>query len=235
MQKTQRDMCLIPGLGRSPRGRHGNPLQYSCLKNPHGQRSLAGYSSWGHKELDAAEHKILYICTRHLCLILSSPSAWKHFIFSMTFSPPLFSPKGWGGSFKPLKIIKEACHIAFLRSWRESQQDSAYISSFPSSPLLSEAAFPCKTLLAFCNFLILQGDWYWGSLWGLPWEKHIKRQHSAVFTLPLSLVMQTSPGRNMRNPFRALACQSLGRMLHPATIHWAPPVSWIFWLKVLCV
>ena len=126
-QKTQRDMCLIPGLGRSPRGRHGNPLQYSCLKNPHGQRRLAGYSSWGHKELDAAEHKILYICTRHLCLILSSPSAWKHFIFSMTFSPPLFSPKGWGGSFKPLKIIKEACHIAFLRSWRESQQDSAYI------------------------------------------------------------------------------------------------------------
>ena len=31
---------------------HGNPLQYSCLGNPHGQRSLAGYSSWSHKELD---------------------------------------------------------------------------------------------------------------------------------------------------------------------------------------
>ena len=25
---------LIPGLGRSPGGGHGNPLQYSCLKNP---------------------------------------------------------------------------------------------------------------------------------------------------------------------------------------------------------
>ena len=25
---------LIPGLGRSPGGRHGNPLQYSCLENP---------------------------------------------------------------------------------------------------------------------------------------------------------------------------------------------------------
>ena len=35
---------LIPGLGRFPRGGHGNPLQYSCLENPHGQRSLAGYS-----------------------------------------------------------------------------------------------------------------------------------------------------------------------------------------------
>ena len=29
-----RDMGLIPGLGRSPRGGHGNPLQYSCLENP---------------------------------------------------------------------------------------------------------------------------------------------------------------------------------------------------------
>ena len=28
------DLCLIPGLGRSPGGGHGNPLQYSCLENP---------------------------------------------------------------------------------------------------------------------------------------------------------------------------------------------------------
>ena len=33
----------------------GNPLQYSCMENPHGQRSLAGYSPWGHKELDTTE------------------------------------------------------------------------------------------------------------------------------------------------------------------------------------
>ena len=34
----------IPGLGRSPGGGHSNPLEYSCLENPYGQRSLAGYS-----------------------------------------------------------------------------------------------------------------------------------------------------------------------------------------------
>ena len=28
----------IPGLGRAPGGGHGNPLQYSCLENPHGWR-----------------------------------------------------------------------------------------------------------------------------------------------------------------------------------------------------
>ena len=40
------DLGLIPGLGRSPGGGHGKPLQYSCLENPHGQRSLVGYSPW---------------------------------------------------------------------------------------------------------------------------------------------------------------------------------------------
>ena len=46
------DLGSIPGLGRFPGGGHGNPLQYSCLENPHGQRSLVGYSPWGHKESD---------------------------------------------------------------------------------------------------------------------------------------------------------------------------------------
>ena len=46
------DRGLIPGLGRSPGAEYGNRLQYSCLENPSGQRSLEGYSSWGPKELD---------------------------------------------------------------------------------------------------------------------------------------------------------------------------------------
>ena len=29
-----RDAGLIPGSGRSPKGRNGNPLQYTCLENP---------------------------------------------------------------------------------------------------------------------------------------------------------------------------------------------------------
>ena len=41
------DLDSVPGLGRSPGGGHGNPRQYSCLQNPHGQRSLVGYSPWG--------------------------------------------------------------------------------------------------------------------------------------------------------------------------------------------
>ena len=46
------DLGSIPGLRRSPGEGSDYPLQYSYLENPHGQRSLAGYNPWGHKESD---------------------------------------------------------------------------------------------------------------------------------------------------------------------------------------
>ena len=41
------DAGSFPGLERSPGGGHGNPVQYSCLENPHGP--------WGGKESDTTE------------------------------------------------------------------------------------------------------------------------------------------------------------------------------------
>ena len=41
--------------GRPPGGGHDNPLQYSCLENPHGQRSVARYSPKGCIESDMTE------------------------------------------------------------------------------------------------------------------------------------------------------------------------------------
>ena len=38
------DAGSVPGLGKSPGGGHSNSLQYPCLENHHGQRSLADYS-----------------------------------------------------------------------------------------------------------------------------------------------------------------------------------------------
>jgi len=49
------ELGSIPGLGRSPGGGHGNPLKYSCLEDPHVQRSLTGYSPCGRKEPDMTE------------------------------------------------------------------------------------------------------------------------------------------------------------------------------------
>ena len=42
--RKHREVGLIPGSGRSPGGEHGNSLQYSCLENTHGQRSLVRYT-----------------------------------------------------------------------------------------------------------------------------------------------------------------------------------------------
>ena len=53
------DVGLIPGSGRSPGGGHWQPTPVFLPGESHGQRSLAGYSPWGHKESDmieASEH-----------------------------------------------------------------------------------------------------------------------------------------------------------------------------------
>ena len=57
----RRNPGSIPGLGRSPEEGLGNPLQYSWLENPHGQRSLTGYSPQGSKESDTTERLFIYI------------------------------------------------------------------------------------------------------------------------------------------------------------------------------
>ena len=50
-----RDAGSVPWSAGFPGGGHINPLQYSCLENPHGQKSLVGYSPWGHEESDKTE------------------------------------------------------------------------------------------------------------------------------------------------------------------------------------
>ena len=49
------DLGLILGWEDSPGAENGNPLEYFCLDNPHGERNLAGYSPWGCKESDTTE------------------------------------------------------------------------------------------------------------------------------------------------------------------------------------
>ena len=64
--KRQREAGLIPGLGRSPGGRHGNPLQYSCL-----ERIPMDRGAWRATDHRAAKSRIqmkrLRTCT-HTCL-----------------------------------------------------------------------------------------------------------------------------------------------------------------------
>ena len=67
------DMGSIPGSGKSPGEGKGNPLQYSCLGNPHGQRSLAGNSPCGQKESDMTKQ----LSTAHTSLPTSGNTSVK--------------------------------------------------------------------------------------------------------------------------------------------------------------
>ena len=49
------DLNSIPGLGRSPGGGHGNPLQYSCLKSPMDRGAWRATVPQGGKESDMTE------------------------------------------------------------------------------------------------------------------------------------------------------------------------------------
>ena len=70
-----RDTVSIPGLGRSPRGGNGNPLQYSCLENPTDRgawRATAHGVTESQTQVSAWAQKHLIILPRPLCLWRSS-------------------------------------------------------------------------------------------------------------------------------------------------------------------
>ena len=50
---------LVPGLGRSPGGRHGNPLQYSCQENPMDGLQSIGLQKAGCDRSDLAQTQVL--------------------------------------------------------------------------------------------------------------------------------------------------------------------------------
>ena len=61
-----------PWVGKIPGGEHSNPLKYSCLENPHGQRSLVGYGPWSCQELGTTDRLSRHAHARgflHLCPI----------------------------------------------------------------------------------------------------------------------------------------------------------------------
>ena len=55
-------MGLSPGLGRSPGGGNGNPLQYPCLGSPMDRGAWWAIVHWSHKELDRTEHAHMIVC-----------------------------------------------------------------------------------------------------------------------------------------------------------------------------
>ena len=111
-----RDLGSITGLGKSPRGGWGNPLQYSCLENPHGQRSLVGYSARGHKHLDTTEWLSTYNnftnSTRDIAR--SESSDLSNLLLGM-----YYKKKTWGW---PLDLAKIMFNTTFVITRKLSKQ-----------------------------------------------------------------------------------------------------------------
>ena len=75
------DSDLIPGSGRSPWRRAWQPTPVFLSGEFHGQKSLAGYSPWGHKELDVTERLSL---THSLALVFKTVFNLTHLIQDFT-------------------------------------------------------------------------------------------------------------------------------------------------------
>ena len=85
-ERDLRDVVWIPGLGRSPGGRHGNPLQYSCLRNPMDREAwwaiVQGvrhdWSDWAHAHRFGETSKYIGEGDGASCLTLCNPMYVAH-------------------------------------------------------------------------------------------------------------------------------------------------------------
>ena len=92
------DLGSIPRLRRSPGGRHGNPLQDSCLENPHGQRSLAAYSPWGHRESNMTKHSTSW-ASLVAQMVKNPPAMWETWVRSLIGKIP------WKRAWQPTPVF----------------------------------------------------------------------------------------------------------------------------------
>ena len=125
------DLSKIPGLGRSPWGRYGHSLYYSCLEHPHEQRSLAGYGPWGLKELDTTERLSTHAIERTVStsvqfnLSVVSDSLWPHELQHSRPPCPLSTPRVCSDSCPS----SQWCHpnISSVSPSSLSNQNSAWV------------------------------------------------------------------------------------------------------------
>ena len=99
-RKTACNVGVTLGSGRSPGIGSGNPVQYFCLENPHGQRSLVGCSPWGRKEPDTTEHTRIHTpgpktLGSSQAMTLDADLHWEGHVSLLSSSPSLPWPQGF--------------------------------------------------------------------------------------------------------------------------------------------
>ena len=112
-----------------PWRRAWNSHQYSCLKNPHGQRNLVGFSLWSHKESDTIEWlSTVWVslvignffhlqCSTYICLLIE-PN------FEVIFRKTL-------NIFMECKILQRRKLLSFIHAHYVQQTESLSLSFQP--------------------------------------------------------------------------------------------------------
>ena len=99
------DLDSTPGLGRSTGGWHGNPLQYSCLENPPGQRSLVGQNPWGRKESETTQRLSTSMLFILITILLARLTVTCGFSWGFTWGFSLPGIKEYVNTFYILSIF----------------------------------------------------------------------------------------------------------------------------------
>ena len=157
-----KDLGLITGLGRSPGGGgHDNPLQYSCLENPHRQRSLSGFGPWGHKESNTMSNISTHSLVGLPWWLSGKESAYSVGDTGDAGSVPRLGRSPGGGRWQPapvflqLKIAwtEEPGELWPMRSQRDTTEATDYTHTHTHTHthyiLLLIQHFACMTS---CNF-----------------------------------------------------------------------------------
>ena len=140
MQEMQaREADSIPGLGRSPGGGNGNPLQYSCLEKSHGQRSLVGYSPWDRKELDTTEQ-----LSTHSPL----PIPWQLLMYFLSMYLSVVDI--W------YKWNHTVCELLCLASFTQHVQFSPMLCMYQCLISFSTKILFCCVAISHCNYLFIR-------------------------------------------------------------------------------
>ena len=152
-----RDPASVPGSGRSPGGRHGDPLQYSCLENP------VDRGAWR-----AAAHRVTKSWTR----LSSTRQHWgvtedlRHFLLTCLPSPSQKHEKSLFWSIMPSASHHEQ-RILPGTGWRDGcikkflprEQCSLFLRILLVHRILADTNLNIYFLWVISNFRIVEKSW----------------------------------------------------------------------------
>ena len=134
-----RDVALIPGLGRSPGGGHGYPLQYSCLENPMDRRA-----SW------AIVPKVVKSWTWLMWLSMHTRMFHLHLKIVCIFWAFLGGIMSWSVSIDRSGMLKSPTITVFLSISPVMSVSTCFLCL--NAPILGVYTLTCKIFFLYWSF-----------------------------------------------------------------------------------